>query len=100
MDPETRRRQERLFHRLLDAGRSLEKDELSDERESEAAGAYERGEVLPLGPEALRALRYLLPDAAVMERLTPAERRLVIRYFERLNRGGGGEKDDGGGTGS
>jgi hypothetical protein len=93
LEPETRRRQEELFHRLLDAGRSLENEETSDERESSAAGAFRRGEVLPLGPEELRALRYRLPDAAAMQRLSPAERRLVIDYFERLNRaseGGGG----------
>ena len=40
LDAETLQRQERLFHRLLDAGRSLEKDEFSDERESAAPGEF------------------------------------------------------------
>ena len=89
LDSETRQRQERLFHRLLDAGRTLEKeDELSDERESRTAGDYESGEVTPLGPEALGALRFRLPDAEVLQRLSPAERQLVLQYFERLNREG------------
>ncbi len=89
LDPETRERQERLFHRLLDAGRALEREEFSDERESRAAGTFERGEVLPLGDEALGVLRYALPSAAQLMRLSPAERELVLRYFDRLNRARG-----------
>jgi len=86
LDPETLRRQERLFHRLLDAGRTLQRDEESDERESETAGDFERATVLPLSLEALDAFRYALPDAAALSRLPPAQRHLVIDYFERLNR--------------
>lgn len=89
LDAETRERQERLFHRLLDAGRSLEKEEFSEERESEGAGLVERGEVAPLGPDALGLLRFR-PDAEALRRLPPAARALVIRYFERLNGEGGG----------
>jgi len=86
-DAETRRRQERLFHRLLDAGRSLEKDEeMSEERESTTAGDVPRGEVLPLSADDMGARGFPLPDAALLQRLTPAERQLVLRYFERLNR--------------
>lgn len=86
--PETIRRQERLFHRLLDAGRSLEREELSEERESEQPGVFERGEIMPLTPDQLGALRYQLPDADQLQRLSPAVRQLVIQYFERLNRTG------------
>lgn len=86
LDPETLRRQERLFHRLLDAGRTLERDEESTERESEAAGEFERATVLPLTLEALDAFQYTLPDAEALNRLPPAQRQLVIDYFERLNR--------------
>ncbi len=84
LDAGTRERQERLFHRLLDAGRSLEKEELSEERESSAAGLVERGEVAPLGADALRILRFR-PDADALRRLPPAARTLVIQYFQRLN---------------
>jgi hypothetical protein len=87
LDGETRQRQERLFHRLLDAGRTLEKeDEQSEERESTTAGEVERAQVAPLSAEATGALRFRLPDASVLQRLTPAERQLVLQYFERLNR--------------
>jgi hypothetical protein len=86
LDPETLRRQERLFHRLLDAGRSLERDERSDERESQTAGDFERATVLPLTLEALDTFRYGLPDGEVLRNLPPAQRQLVIDYFERLNR--------------
>jgi len=90
LTPEMARRQERLFHRLLDAGRSLEREEFSDERESENATAFERGQVIPLTADQLGALRYRLPDAEQLQRLSPAVRQLVIQYFERLNRGGAG----------
>ncbi|GMR13204.1 MAG: hypothetical protein BMS9Abin29_1407 [Gemmatimonadota bacterium] len=89
---ETLRRQERLFHRLLDAGRSLEKDEESEERESEAPGAVERRDVEPLGPEELGALRFRLPPGEVLRRLSPAQRQMVMEYFERLNRSGRGRR--------
>jgi hypothetical protein len=92
---ELERRQEQLFRRLLDSGRSLERDEVSEERESTAAGAFERGEVTPLSEEALGALRYRIPDPERLQRLPPAVRQLVLQYFERLNRdvaSGGGER--------
>ena len=82
---ETIERQEQLFQRLLDAGRSLERDEESDERESEVPGEFERDVVVPLTEEDMNALRFQLPGADVLSRLPPAQRRLVIEYFERLN---------------
>jgi hypothetical protein len=90
LDPETRRRQEELFHHLLDAGRSLEKEEYSEERESESPGTFEPGEVAPLTRDALGLLRFQAPDAETLGRLPPAARALVLRYFQRLNRGGSG----------
>ena len=90
LTPDLVQRQERLFHRLLDAGRSLEREEFSDEREAEEVGAFQRGEVVPLTAEQMGALRYSLPDADQLQRLSPAVRQLVIQYFERINRGGGG----------
>ncbi len=100
LTPETIRRQERLFHRLLDAGRSLENDEeISDERESEQAGAFDPADVMPLGAGQLGALRFQLPNAEQLQRLSPAVRQLVIQYFERLNRGGeAGSSGAGGGN--
>jgi hypothetical protein len=90
LDAETRARQERLFHRLLDAGRTLENEEFARERESAAPGVFERGAVLPVGLDALGVLRYALPPAEQLQQLSTAERELVFRYFDRLNRAAGG----------
>ena len=86
LDAETLQRQEQLFHRMLDAGRSLEKDEFSEERESAAAGEFEREDVDALSSEDLGALRFRLPQAEILRRLSPAQRQMVLDYFERLNR--------------
>lgn len=95
LDPETARRQERLFHRLLDAGRSLERDEVSEERESEAPTSFERGTVMPLEEGQLGVLEFGMPSAEQLQTLPPAVRRLILDYFERLNRAPA--PDDGGG---
>ena len=99
LDPEVLRRQERLFHRLLDAGRTLERDEESEEREAEQPGAFTREGVSALSEGALNALRFELPGAAALRGLPPAQRALVVRYFERLNRAvRGGTPPPGGGV--
>ena len=90
LDPEVLRRQERLFHRLLDAGRTLERDEESEERESEQPGAFTREGVEALDAGDLNGLRFEIPGPAALRALPPAQRALVIRYFERLNRIRGG----------
>lgn len=89
LDPEVLRRQARLFHRLLDAGRSLEKDELARERESTSAGPSGPRDVPALTPEDLGALRYPLPGSSELTKLPPAQRAMVLEYFQRLNRAGG-----------
>ncbi len=99
LDPEVIRRQEQLFHRLLDAGRTLERDEESEERESEQPGGFTRDAVGALTAGSLDALRFELPGAAALRALPPAQRALVVRYFERLNgaaRGSGGQPGPGG----
>ena len=90
LTPEMMQRQERLFHRLLDAGRSLQKEdeEVSDERESKTPGAFERADVGPLGADQLGALRFRIPDADQLQRLPPA------------GPGGGGEPPPEGGRGA
>ena len=86
LEPETQRRQERLFQRLLDAGRSLEKEEEeSEEREGETAGAVQRVPVQALDAGST-GLRFAPPGTAELQRLPPAQRQLVLDYFERLNR--------------
>ena len=93
LTPDVLRRQERLFHRLLDAGRSLQKEDedVSDERESKEAGAFDHVVVIPLSADQLGAQRFRMPSADQLQRLPPAVRQLVIQYFDRLNRGGGGQ---------
>ena len=88
LTPEILRDQERLFHRLLDAGRALEKEEFTEERESEEPGPFERGQVVPLTAQQLGVMPYEVPDGEQLRRLTPAVRQLVLEYFERLNRAG------------
>ena len=87
LDPEVLRRQERLFHRLLDAGRTLERDEESEDRESETPGAFVRASAGPLDRVDVDALRYRLPGGDVLRALPPAQRAMVVRYFQRLNGG-------------
>lgn len=86
LTPEVVRRQERLFHRLLDAGRTLERDEVSSERVAQRPGDVGVSLAGPLDPALLDpGDRIRLPDAAALERLPPAMRRLVLEYFDRLN---------------
>ncbi len=88
LEPEVRERQERLFHRLLDAGRSLEKEEESTERESTRAEAFDRATVGQLSSDDLGLVHFPMPNAAALSRLPPAARALVLQYFQRLNAGG------------
>jgi len=85
LDSETLSRQERLFRRLLDAGRSLEKDE-DDERRREATTARPRVALLPAEDTGIKTgPRYPYPDESQLEGLTASQRRLVYEYFDRLN---------------
>jgi hypothetical protein len=98
LEPEVRARQERLYHRLLDAGRTLEREEYGDERAGEAAEARPAPVVAPLDPAILDArARYAGPSAEQLRRLPPAYRRLVLEYFDRLNAGSSPTMSPGGG---
>ncbi len=93
---ETLNRQDRLLERLLDSGRSMERDEPTSERRGTAAGPVTRAEVPPLPAGLLDAARIPLPSPEALARLAPAERRLVLEYLDRLSRprgaGGGGNR--------
>jgi len=97
LQAETLDRQEELFHRLLDAGRSLEKDEFAEERQSEAPQDVIRERLEALDLEALGGERIRFPTREELQGLTPAERQLILQYFERLSRG---RARTGGGGGS
>jgi hypothetical protein len=80
-------RQERLFKRLLDAGRTLEKDDYEDQRTGERPGAVEARSAAALDAGIFRdATRFRAPSPEELQALPPAYRRLILDYFERLNR--------------
>jgi hypothetical protein len=81
-------RQERLFRRMLDAGRTLQGREEDQKKERQSITATEDSVHLP---PALRAKlqgedeRLRMPGWEELQRLSPEERRLVVDYFRRLS---------------
>ena len=87
LDRQTIERQQQLFRRLLDSGRTLnsgEEDE-NKERQSEEPEDVEVRVPDELSPDALRGPRFAYPEWADLSRLTPEDRRLILEYFRRLN---------------
>ena len=86
LTPETIERQQRLFRRMLDAGRSLRGDEEDErkERQSERAGDLEAARPGALDPALLRGAEFELPSWDELQRLSPDDRRRVLDYFRRL----------------
>ena len=80
-------RQERLFRRMLDAGRTLEGKEEDERKERQSTPGSEDSVHLP---PALRARllgdddRLRVPTWEELQQLSPEERRLVVDYFRRL----------------
>jgi hypothetical protein len=90
LDPATLARQQQLFRRLLDAGRSLEREqrEETDRREARAGTA---GDAFRPGDAAGRgaaAARFREPTWDELRGLSAEDRRLILEYFRRLNGGG------------
>ena len=89
LDRETVERQEQLFRRLLDAGRTLRSDE-EDEREERVSETADP-RILQLPPAGQRATvadpLFPYPTWDQLRTLSPEDRRLVLDYFQRLNRG-------------
>ncbi len=88
LDRETVERQERLFRRLLDAGRTLRSDEEDEREERQSETADQTNVQLPpeLDPNATGpAARFPYPAWEQLRRFTPEERRLILDYFRRLN---------------
>ena len=86
LDASTQARQDELLQRLLAAGRTLERERPTDEREATSAEDVPRRAITAIPEELLDLLALPLPSAADLEGLAPAERRLVLDYFERVNR--------------
>ena len=90
LDRQTIERQERLFRRMLDAGRTLEGEEKDEKKERQSETAKDQA---PRLPAAMRArldegTELRMPTWEELQQLTPEERRLVVDYFRRLAEAG------------
>ncbi|MEX2154859.1 MAG: hypothetical protein WD825_16065 [Gemmatimonadaceae bacterium] len=87
VDASTVARQQQLFRRLLDAGRSLEKEEREDneKREAKAATGDERFDPGQAGARGRAASRFREPAWSDLRGLTADERRAILEYFKRIN---------------
>ncbi len=83
---ETVERQQRLFRRMLDAGRMLQGEEQDDMKERRSEAPQSGVVALPgrLDPAALRDNVVRLPSWESLQRLSPDDRRRVLDYFRRL----------------
>jgi len=91
VDPQTAQRQQQLYRRLLDAGRTLEQDERDESGKREARSGAGINSIAPAeGTTSGRAAtKFQAPDWSQLRGLSADERRLVIEYFRRLNAGPG-----------
>jgi len=88
LDRQTVERQERLYRRLLDAGRTLSGNDPDEEKErkSRAAEGVNAHRPPPLAAGATGpGARVRYPTWEELRVLSPSERRLVLEYFRRLN---------------
>jgi hypothetical protein len=86
LDAGTLARQQQLFRRLLDAGRSLEKEERDDSGRREATSATGSDVFTPTGKVDVKAaIRFRPPTWQELRGLSPDERRAILDYFTRIN---------------
>jgi hypothetical protein len=86
LDGGTLARQQQLFRRLLDAGRSLEKEEREDSGKREATSATGNESFTPTGKvEAKAAVKFRPPSWQELRGLSADERRAILDYFTRIN---------------
>jgi hypothetical protein len=86
LDAGTLARQQQLFRRLLDAGRSLEKEDREDTGKREATSAKGDESFTPAGSvQAKAAVRFPPPRWEELRGLPADERRAILDYFTRLN---------------
>ena len=88
LDRRTVERQERLYRKLLDAGRSLQGEDPDDQKQRVSKSASGDSVHIPaaLRPGATGSgpkMRY--PTWEELTGLTPEQRRMVLEYFRRLN---------------
>lgn len=87
VDAGTLARQQQLFRRLLDAGRSLEKEERedTDKREAKSATGGDRFDPGSTDVHGRGATRFREPVWDELRGLTAEERRAILEYFKRIN---------------
>ena len=86
-DATTLARQQQLFRRLLDAGRTLEKDEREDNGKREAQSATGDNAFAPTNTNATgqAASRFRAPTWDELRGLSADDRRAILDYFKRIN---------------
>lgn len=83
-------RQQKLFRRMLDAGRTLQGEEDDEKKERQSTTAKDAPPAIPpaLDPRIRNGVGEIrLPSWESMQRLSPEERRRVVDYFQRLTQG-------------
>ncbi len=87
VDPTIFERQQRLFTRMLDAGRTLENDQQDESSKRESRPGEQFNPFAPPNASASgrAAQKYRVPEWNELRGLNSEERRLVIEYFRRLN---------------
>ena len=86
VDRQTVERQQQLFRRMLDAGRTLQGEERDEQKERQSTTAKEGKIHLPpaLRERLAQDDTPRLPGWDELQRLSPEDRRLVVDYFRRL----------------
>ncbi len=88
LDRELVERQERLFRRLLDAGRTLQSEDEDERKERVSETADPTNVRMPPATgsgEAGVQPRFRYPTWLELRSLSPQDRRLILDYFRRLN---------------
>ena len=83
-------RQQKLFRRMLDAGRTLQGEEDDEKKERQSTTAADAPPSVPpaLDPRIRNGIGEIrLPSWESLQRLSPDERRRVVDYFQRLTQG-------------
>ncbi len=85
LDRATLERQQRLFRRMLDAGRSLRNDDQPEDPDRKSRTAESQSHAAPTSVARPGTLRYAVPAWNDLKALSPSERTMVLDYFRRLN---------------
>jgi hypothetical protein len=87
VDAQTVARQQQLFRRMLDAGRSLEKEERedNDKREAKAASGDSRFDPGANSIRGKAGQKFGEPTWDELRGLSADERRAILEYFKRIN---------------